>query len=200
MCIILAFTRILVAEMQTEANPAGCNRRTDHRACRFLELTRDCRPSMPRSALRPNNVKTQTPIEALESHKGDAAAALRFRHHPPPARYNSVAGRSLFHGRSVTMSDNREWTDNAVQWARRLADESWRSGVSVRSVEEDADVFAVFGPVAEFQATIKRLSTAKLTTVGIGKSWPAVFVMFVRANNQAAVDSAVCEPTSISPS
>jgi hypothetical protein len=98
------------------------------------------------------------------------------------------------------MSDNRKWTDNAVQWARRLANEGWRSAVSVRTVEEDADVFAVIGPVAEFQTTIKRLSTAKLTTLGIGQSWPAVFVMFVRANSQAAVESAVCEPASISPS
>ncbi len=98
------------------------------------------------------------------------------------------------------MSDNREWTDKAVQWAKRLAAEGWRSAVSVRTVEDNADVFAVIGPVAEFQTTIKRLSIAKLTTLGIGQSWPAVFVMFVRANNLGAVESAVCEPASTSPS
>ncbi len=98
------------------------------------------------------------------------------------------------------MSDNREWTDNAGQLAKKLAAEGWRSAVSVRTVEDNADVFAVIGPVAEFQTTIKRLSIAKLTTLGIGQSWPAVFVIFVRATKLAAVESAVCEPTSASPS
>jgi hypothetical protein len=97
------------------------------------------------------------------------------------------------------MSDNREWTDNAIIWARKLADEGWRSAVSVRTVEKDADVFAVIGPVAEFQTTIKRLSTARLATLGIGQSWPSVFVIFVRADNLAAVESAVVSPPVLAP-
>ncbi len=101
------------------------------------------------------------------------------------------------------MSTGKVW-----HWSREIDSngtlglliKGWRSAVSVRPVEGDADVFAVIGPVAEFQTTIKRLSTAKLTTLGIGQIWPAMFVMFVRANNQAAVESAVCESAAISPS
>ncbi len=93
------------------------------------------------------------------------------------------------------MSDSQDWTDEAVRWARRIANESGRPRLCVRSVDEHADVFAVIGPVAEFNDVHARLIAAKLAPIGRGQSWPIVFVMFVRAGTIGAVEAAAQVPT-----
>ena len=89
------------------------------------------------------------------------------------------------------MTDNQEWTDDAVRWARRIAEESGRPELCVRTVNEHAGMFAVTGPIAEFNEVLSRLAAAGLTPIARGQSWPIVFVMFVRTDDLRALEEAV---------